>query len=160
MLDYLRRNWREISRYSRAHYHKFKNFSKVGACTSATGLALNFIFLKFIGTPLYATYTTVYASMIALSLYLNSSFVFRRRISHRRRIVYFLIYINSYLVAMVCLKTCKVLFSFENWVYPFMILPITVSLNYILTSTLFAQATETSAERQMNTQCDIERPQL
>ncbi len=144
----------------RTHYLRFLNFSKVGACTSVTGLTLNFIFLKLIGTPLYITYTAVYLSMIALSLYLNSSFVFRRKINSRRRVTYFFIYINSYFVAMACLKICKTLFDFENWTYPFMILPITLSLNYILTSILFARATSRPAKEGTNAQDKAKRPQL
>ena len=46
---------------------------------------------------------------------------------------------------MVCLRLYKALFDLENWVYPFMVVPITMSINYVLVSKLFAEQTRGAA---------------
>lgn len=119
---------------------KFIKFSVVGAITSTTGLTLNFIFLKIVGTELYITYTAIYASMIALSYLLNSNLTYKKKISAKGKGAYFIIYITSYLIAIGLLRGYDYVFNFEQWVYPFMIFPVTLTFNFAMASLLFLKA--------------------
>ncbi len=112
-------------------------FASVGGITTVLSFSLNFFFLKIIGTPLYPTYITVYLSMVGLSLYLNSKWTFGKKISHKKKLLYFGIYFQSFVLALITLTVWKSLVTVENWIYPLLVLPVTASVNFVLTSWLF-----------------------
>ncbi|MDX1478109.1 MAG: GtrA family protein [Saprospiraceae bacterium] len=120
-------------------------FATVGAFCTGLSLALNFVFLKLVGTPLIPTYVAVYSGTILLSFLLNSRFTFRTTVNLPNAIRYFAIYLSAMGLGVLLLMLYRSVFDFENWVYPFMSAPITVLWNYTWSSRVLKK-TLTSCE--------------
>ena len=114
-------------------------FSIVGIVKTFGGLGLNFIFLKYFKTPLILTYTCVYLFMILISYYLTKFFVFKKRLNSKGLFLYFLIYISSWGLGVGLLSLIRDQIVLENWIYPFLVIPFTLTFNYILVYLLFSK---------------------
>ncbi len=113
---------------------KFLGFSVVGGFITALSLFLSFFFLKIIGTPLYVTYVCLYVFMILFSYYLNSRYVFKVKRSLKQSLMFFGVYISGMLVGVLVLKIYKQYIPLENWMLSYLVIPITMSWNFILSS--------------------------
>ena len=113
---------------------KFSKFGLVGILISISNLSLNFVLLKFHKTPLIETYITLYIIHLLFSYLLNSKYTFKVSVSTLRMILYFFIYFVSMCIGIMLLATYKKYFNFENWVYPFMVFPITILWNFTCTN--------------------------
>lgn len=118
--------------YGKPWMAKFLSFLTVGSLVTLASLTTNFILLKYFLTPLILTYVSVYASSILVSYLLNSYYTFKIRFSIFNLIKYYAVYLIAMGVGVALLHIYKQLFSFENWVYPFMVLPFTVVINFNL----------------------------
>lgn len=111
-------------------------FATVGAFCTVLSLALNFIFLKYVGTKLIPTYIAVYAGTILISFALNSKMTFDAKFTLSNVLLYFGIYLSSMGLGVLLLLLYRSVFNFENWVYPFMSTPLTMLWNYHWSSRL------------------------
>ena len=111
---------------------KFAKFSVVGMIVTSFSLSTNFILLKFFETQIYLTYTTVYLITILLSFILNSVFTFKTELKFSNLLIYYGLYISGMLLGLFLIYIYKSIFSFENWVYPFMSLPFTMTWNFLM----------------------------
>ena len=109
---------------------KFASFSAVGVIVTPLSLGTNFVLLKYFGTPLYLTYVSVYAFAILLSFYLNSRFTFKTALKFKNLIKYYGIYATGMLIGVLLISIFRTFTGFENWVYPFLALPFTMSWNF------------------------------
>lgn len=114
--------------------HKFIKFSSVGGFMTLLGLSLNTFFLKFLQTPLTITYISVYAFNIGLSYVLNSKFTFKASLSLSRMLKYYRTYLLSLALGVILLKVFRELLPFENWILPFLVVPFTMTFNFVFTS--------------------------
>ena len=112
--------------------YKFLKFGSVGAFTSVLGLTLNTIFLKFFNTHLFYTYACVYLFNILISYLLNSFFTFKSKVTGKRMALYYGVYFSSMLLGLLSLKLFKTAIDLENWIYPFMVYPITMTYNFLI----------------------------
>ena len=110
---------------------KFAKFSMVGAIVTPLSLGSNFVLLKFFGTPLIITYVGIYALSILLSFYLNSRFTFKTALKFRNLIRYYGIYVSGMALGVLLITIFKSVITFENWVYPFLALPFTMTWNFL-----------------------------
>jgi len=113
---------------------KVLSFSLVGALMTVITLAISVYFLKVQKTPLIPTYIIVYGSSIAVSYLLNSYFTFRSKVKKSRLLIYFFIYLSAMCIGILLLSIYSRIFNFENWIYPFMVIPVTMSYNFILSN--------------------------
>ncbi len=118
------------------HLTGFLTFSTIGAFVTSLSLSANFVLLKFFKTPLIPTYVTIYIITILISFLLNSKYTFKSDISSSNLIRYYLIYGSGMMLGVVLLLFFKSLITFENWVYPFMVIPFTMLWNYSVSSKL------------------------
>ncbi len=109
---------------------KISTFLGVGAIVTTLSLGSNFILLKYYETPLYLTYTCVYAFSIMLSFVLNSTFTFKTTIKVSNMLRYYAIYVSGLVLGVLVMKLFTSIFDFENWVYPFLVLPFTTVWNF------------------------------
>ena len=118
---------------------KFLRFSQVGIVVTLLSMALSYIFLKIIGTPLIITYVLLYISMIFLSFLLNSFYTFKTNRSTKRLVLYYASYGLSMLVGVVLLSIFRKELPFENWILAYMVIPFTMSINFLLSSRIFKE---------------------
>ena len=116
------------------HIPRFLQFASVGAICTGLSLSLQFVFLKFFGTPLIPTYVIIYGMTILLSYYLNSRYSFKSSISFKKAVKYYAIYLSAMLLGVILLKIYTQVMDFENWVYPFFVAPFTMLWNYLWSS--------------------------
>lgn len=116
---------------------RFIRFAKVGAFVTVLSLALNYFFLKIIGTPLIPTYVILYLTMISFSFLLNSKYTFRAERSFKRLFLYYGSYGSSMLLGVGLLALFRALLPFENWILAYMVVPFTMTSNFILSSLIF-----------------------
>lgn len=114
-------------------------FVSVGAFCTTLSLTLNFIFLKWVGTPLIPTYICVYTFTIFISFLLNSRFTFKTSVTASNALRYFAIYLSAMGLGVLLISLFRAWFGFENWVYPFMSAPFTVIWNYSWASLLLSK---------------------
>lgn len=113
---------------------KVLSFSLVGALMTISTLAISVYFLKVQRTPLIPTYITVYGTSILISYLLNSYFTFKSKVKTGRLLIYFSIYLSAMCLGILLLSVYTRIFDFENWIYPFMVIPFTMSYNFILSN--------------------------
>lgn len=113
---------------------KFLSFATVGGLLTLVSLGTNFICLKYFNFPLIPTYITVNVITIFISFILNSKYTFKSEITLKNTIRYYAIYLSSMSIGAVLLYIFEKTFSFENWIYPFMALPFTLSFNFFVSS--------------------------
>ena len=120
------------------HYliKKFAKFSLVGAIVTPLSLGTNFVLLKYFETPLYLTYVGVYAISILISFLLNSHFTFKTAIRFFNMFKYYAIYLTGMGIGVLLISTFKSFTSFENWIYPFLALPFTMTWNFTVANKL------------------------
>ena len=111
---------------------KFTRFSSVGVFVTLLSLSLTFIFLKLIDTPLYLTYGCIYFVTILISYYLNVRFTFKAEHSWLKLVLYFAVYLSGMGVGLVMLRIYKHTLPFENYILSYMVIPVTMSWNFIL----------------------------
>ncbi len=117
--------------------HKFTKFSIVGLIITGTSLFTSFLFLKVIGTPLIITYILNYFAMITLSYLLNAWFVFNTNYNFKHLFLYYLSYIIGMVLGIVLLKVFREMFTFENWVLSYMVIPFTMLCNFTFANKIF-----------------------
>lgn len=113
---------------------KLLKFSIVGAMMTVTTLCISVYLLKYVKTPLISTYVSVYGLSILVSYMLNSQFTFKSKINKDRAIIYFMIYLSAMGIGVLLLSIYQRTFDFENWVFPFMVIPFTMTYNFLLSN--------------------------
>jgi len=113
---------------------KYLKFLSVGMITTFVSLSTQFILLKYYKTPLLLTYVVVYSSTILLSYLLNSILTFQSKVSFKKAVLYFCIYFSSMGLGVVLLKIYRYSLPFENWVLPFLVIPFTMTWNFLWAS--------------------------
>ena len=118
----------------RARLKRLPHFSAVGAIVTFVATGTNIVLLKFVQTPLILTWVCVYAVAVNLSYFLNSIFTFQSALSFGRMALYYGIYLSSMSIGVVLLKFYRSVLTWENWILPLLVLPITAAWNFCLSS--------------------------
>ncbi|MBK8701975.1 MAG: GtrA family protein [Saprospiraceae bacterium] len=113
---------------------RFLSFATIGGILTLVSLTANFVCLKYLLMPLLPTYVLVYAVTILISFYFNSRYTFKSEINLRNSVKYYTIYLSSMCIGAFLLVLFEKLSHFENWVYPFLVLPFTLSFNFYVSS--------------------------
>ncbi len=116
---------------------RFLKFANVGIFVTITSLLLSFFFLKVVGTPLIPTYIILYLTMIGFSYILNSRYTFKAKSNLRRMVLYYMSYGISMLLGISLLFLFRKTLPFENWILAYLVIPFTLSSNFILSSLIF-----------------------
>ena len=114
--------------------YKILKFGSVGSLTTILGLSINTVLLKYFNTNLYITYSLVYIFNVLLSYYLNSKYTFKSKLSLSKMIKYYVVYLSGLFLGVFLLKIFKSNTGFENWIYPFLVLPFTFTSNFLLSN--------------------------
>lgn len=112
----------------------FGSFSLVGLVTTLVSVALIFIFLKLLHTPLFVTYIGIYLATIVFSFLLNSIFVFKSDLSFGNGLKYFIVYLSGMLIGTLALWIDNKILPFENYFLGYLVLPFTTIWNFILSN--------------------------
>ena len=115
----------------------FITFGGVGAFITISSMLSSFFWLKIVGTPLFITYFLNYSIFILLSYSLNRRITFNVEFSLKSLFSYYLVYVVGMLLGMVLLYLFKKLVKLENWVYAFIVIPFTMTANYIMATLVF-----------------------
>jgi putative flippase GtrA len=105
-------------------------FVSVGLFVTILTLLVNFIFVRFLNADVYYTYAIIYIISILLSFVLNSSIVFKTKISLVNNFKYLILYLLSLGIGLLLMKSVEKLVEVESWYYPFFVLPFTMSFNF------------------------------
>lgn len=117
--------------------YALSKFMSVGVFVTLTSMALSFVFLKIIGTPLIITYILLYLTMIFVSFLLNSKYTFKSKRSIKRLLLYYGSYGISMLIGVGLLSIFRKILPFENWVLSYLVIPFTMLSNFTLASRIF-----------------------
>ncbi len=108
------------------------SFVTIGAFLTLASLSANFIGLRYFDFPLLPTYVLVYTVTILISFYLNSRYTYGNVINFKNSLRYYSIYLTSMGIGAGLLSLFDYLLDFQKWVYPFLVLPFTLSFNFIV----------------------------
>jgi len=115
----------------------FIRFGGVGAFITIASMISSFFWLKVVGTSLFVTYFLNYSFFILVSYSLNRWFTFKAKFGLKSLILYYMVYLFGMLLGLFLLFIFKQLVSLENWMYAFMVVPFTMTANYILSALVF-----------------------
>jgi putative flippase GtrA len=118
----------------------FKNlfrFAQVGIFITFLSLMLSFFFLKIVGTPLIITYVILYIAMIFLSFLLNSRYTFKSKMNLKKILLYYGSYVLTMLFGVLLLSIFRRVLPFENWILAYLVIPFTMTANFIFSSFIF-----------------------
>jgi putative flippase GtrA len=127
----------EIEKRIGKKYIPFFRFLLVGGFVTIISFVLIYIFLKIIGTPLIITYVFLYITTILISYLLNSRFTFRAKRDISGLIFFYGSYVFTLVIGAICLSLFRKWLPFENWILAFLVVPITMITNFILSSLIF-----------------------
>jgi putative flippase GtrA len=113
---------------------KFLSFATIGAILTLFTLGTITFCLKFLDTPLQLTYIAVNMVGIMLSFFLNSKYTFKSEITLNNTIRFYAIYLTSMGMGTLLLGLFDSMLSFEKWIYPFMVLPFTLTFNFFMSA--------------------------
>jgi putative flippase GtrA len=113
---------------------RLPHFSLVGAIVTCVATGTNIVLLKYVHTPLILTWVCVYVVAINLSYFLNSIFTFQSALSFERMTIYYGIYLSAMGIGVALLKFYRAVLTWENWILPLLVLPITALWNFSLSS--------------------------
>ena len=113
---------------------RFLSFATIGGILTIFSLMANLFCLKYLKFPLYSTYIGVYSTTILISFYFNSKFTFKSEINFRNSVRYYTIYLSSMFIGTALIALFDKLLKVENWIYPFLVLPFTLSFNFFVSS--------------------------
>ncbi|TVR78495.1 MAG: hypothetical protein EA412_08650 [Chitinophagaceae bacterium] len=116
---------------------KFAGFSKVGIFVTILSLLLSFFFLEILKTPLIPTYIALYLTMISLSFYLNSTYVFKRKFNFKTFLYYYIAYGITMLLGVLLLSIFKKTIPLSNWMLAYLVIPFTMTSNFIMLNIVF-----------------------
>ena len=111
---------------------KLLSFVTIGAFLTLASLAANFIALRYFDLPLLPTYVMTYMITILISFLLNSKYTYGNAINFKNSLRYYSIYLTSMGIGAGMLSVFDYLLDFQKWVYPFLVLPFTLSFNFIV----------------------------
>lgn len=123
--------------FSRKIVSLFAGFSSVGIITTIISIVAIYFFLEVIGTPLYITYALIYFFTICLSYFLNTIFVFKSSVTWKKATGYFSIYLSGMLIGMMVLWLLEKTLPVENYILAYLVIPVTMTWNFILSFFLF-----------------------
>jgi putative flippase GtrA len=123
--------------FSRKIATVFAGFSGVGVVTTLISLGAIYVFLEILQTPLILTYAIIYFLTILLSYFLNSLLVFKSPLAMKKGIKYFLIYLSGMLIGIVVLWLLKKTLSYDAYILAYLVLPVTMMWNFVLSFYLF-----------------------
>ncbi|SDR69369.1 GtrA-like protein [Gramella sp. MAR_2010_147] len=115
----------------------FAGFSGVGVITTLISIGAIYLFIEVFQTPLILTYSIIYFSTILLSYFMNSLFVFKSPLELKKGLMYFLIYLSGMLIGVLMLGLLKNILTFEHFILAYIVLPLTMLWNFILSFYLF-----------------------
>lgn len=115
----------------------FAGFSGVGVVTTLISLGAIYVFLEIFQTPLILTYAIIYFLTILLSYFLNSLLVFKSPLAMKKGIKYFIIYLSGMVVGILVLWLLKKTVSYDPYILAYLVLPVTMMWNFILSFYLF-----------------------
>ncbi len=115
----------------------FAGFSGVGVITTLISLGAIYLFLEIFQTPLILTYAIIYFLTILLSYFLNSLFVFKSPLAMNKGIKYFLIYLSGMVIGIGVLWLLKKTLSYDAYILAYLVLPVTMMWNFVLSFYLF-----------------------
>lgn len=116
---------------------KFSKFSLVGAFMTVLSLALAYLFLDVLYTPLYITYVINNLVMIFISYQLNRTFTFKAEHCAASMLLYYLVYVSGMVLGVVLLWLFAKILPFSNWWLTICVLPFTMISNFILSKLVF-----------------------
>ena len=127
------------SLFSKKIVSLFAGFSGVGILTTLISFAGIYIFIELLGTPLLITYCIIYFVTILISYLLNSLIVFDAGLELKKAVKYFMIYLTGMGIGVVVLYFLKEALPYENYILAYLVIPVTMMWNFILSFLLFKQ---------------------
>lgn len=121
-------------------------FILVGGLVTVLSLALSYLFLKVLHTPLVATYILLYVGTIFVSYLLNSSYTFAASRDWVSLIKFYGSYILTLVLGTLALTVLRRYLPYENWILVFIIVPFTMITNFALSSLIFKKRPNASKE--------------
>lgn len=125
------------SLFNRKLISLFAGFSVVGAVTTLFSLGAIYVLLEIFETHLIFTYVFIYIITILLSYILNSYYVFKSSLGKNKAVKYFTIYISGMVIGVIVLWIFEATLPFKEFILAFMVLPITMMWNFVLSLKLF-----------------------
>lgn len=129
--------WERLEKYPGllALVERFSKFASIGLIMTAATASANVALVKRYPDQLYLIYVCVYAVSILISYILNSSFTFKSKMSTKKAIGYYAIYLSSMGLGVTLLYFYQILFpGLQKWVFPLLTIPITTAWNFTLSS--------------------------
>ncbi len=128
---------RKVSQFLVNKIRELFKFSLVGAFVMLLSIAISYLFLELLKTPLVPTYILLYVSTIFLSYKLNATFTFKAKQDLSGLIKFYGVYLIGLALGSVLVVLFRKWFPFTNWVISIMVLPFTTLSNFILSTLIF-----------------------
>jgi len=109
---------------------EFFKFIFFGGVNTVLSYAIYVIFQLFLIYPV--AFSLAYILGIFMSYYLNSRFVFNRKVALDRALQYPLVYLVQYLLSLLLLCVLVEIFSLNKLIAAALIIPITIPITFFL----------------------------
>ncbi len=113
---------------------EFIRFVLFGGVNTLLGYLIYVILLIFLNYK--ASFTITYVSSIFISYYLNSKFVFYRKVSLKKGLMYPSVYLIQYLTCMLLLHIFVEILNLSKFIAPILAVLLTVPVTFFLSRSI------------------------
>ena len=113
---------------------EFIRFVLFGGVNTLLGYLIYVILLVFLNYKV--SFTITYVSSIFISYYLNSKFVFYRKVSLKKGLVYPSVYLIQYLICMLLLHIFVEILNLSKFIAPILAVLLTVPVTFFLSRSI------------------------
>ena len=114
---------------------KFTKFSLVGFITTILSISINYIGIEILTFNMYVTFSLAYFISLLLSYVLNSLITFKAGLNFTSGIIYYTVYIISFVLGLILLVFIDHIDLVNNDFYKtLLIIPVRMIISYFLVS--------------------------
>jgi putative flippase GtrA len=114
---------------------QFLRFIAVGLINSAVTYGIYLLFLRIL--PYAFAYSVSFGAGILISLFLNATWVFRKRVTARTTVQFPLVYVVQYLFGLALLAMFVERLGMRRELAPLLVVACTVPITFLLTRYVF-----------------------
>ncbi|PLX09130.1 MAG: hypothetical protein C0596_04845 [Marinilabiliales bacterium] len=123
-----------------ALFKRFLGFSTVGVVVTLFSMLLTFIFNDILKINVFISYIMSFSISIIFSYFMNAKFVFKSEMKLKSFLLYYGTYVLSMFLGLAILKVYHYFLPDCNkTIMTYMVLPFTISFNFLVVSKIMAK---------------------
>ncbi|MBP7463337.1 MAG: GtrA family protein [Bacteroidales bacterium] len=121
---------------------RFAGFSSIGLLMTLFSMLLIYLFNDILKIDVFISYVISYSASILASYYLNTRFVFKKKLHLKSLLLYYATYLISMVLGLIILRIFNYLLpTWSKTIITYMVIPFTLGFNFLVVSKIMKTST-------------------